>query len=149
MRAKYSVFALLPLISASLVVVPGCATLKRLPPPGLVKYEDRAKGKPVNPLIATRIKEERAQGHARFPDLAAQPQKQPTAPPESARLAGIADLKARGGALDAEVATDRAAAGAESNAAPEDVANLQARAADLRAKIDEDRLAAAADKAQN
>lgn len=132
----------------------GCTTLKRLAPPGIVKYEDLAGGKPKNPVIANRVKAVRTARDARFPDLSEQPSAAPTPMRVEERDAHLSVLAAAGSALNTQVATDRAAASAEVgegvalSGAPGLLDPLSAAAA-LKALVEADRLAAAADKAAN
>lgn len=108
MGAKASVL----LIAA--VAASGCSGgLKRFAPPGFVKYEDLAQGKPVAPSIATRIETAQAVEAGAFPDLSGQPGQTPAgiAAPERAALGDELD-DARMNLVDA-VDKDRADAAAE------------------------------------
>lgn len=102
------------LVLASVLAATGCAGgLKRLAPPGIVKYEDLEKDTPVNPVIAARVEEYKDKEAGGFPKLAEQPQKAPAgiAPPE--RVAMEEGLIALRTELTASIETDRAAAAAE------------------------------------
>ena len=67
----------LPLLAgAGVFAVTGCESgdLARFAPPGIVKYEDLAGDQPVNPDVAQRIEERRAEkGAGKFPRLAETP----------------------------------------------------------------------------
>jgi hypothetical protein len=90
----------------------GCAGgLKRLAPPGIVKYEDRAKGQAVNPAIEARIAERRAEGEeGGFPNLSEEPSKIPEGIAKPERTAMESDLLDMRDQLNEAVALDRAAA---------------------------------------
>lgn len=108
MRAKAS-YLLVALLAAA-----GCANgLERIAPPGIVKYEDRAKGQPVNPAIEARIEAYEREEAGGFPNLGEQPSITPEgiAAPERAAMEG-ALLEARD-ALNAAIAQDRSLAEAE------------------------------------
>ncbi len=92
----------------------GCAGgLKRFAPPGIVKYEDLAKGQPVSPSIAARVEAAENDGPGAFPVLSAQPGEAPAgiAAPERAAL-GDGLVAARADLLRA-IDADRATAAGE------------------------------------
>jgi hypothetical protein len=95
--------------------------LKRLAPPGIVKYEDRAKGLAVNPAIEARIEERRQEGGGGFPNLSQQPSKTPEGIAEPERAAIQTDLLALRDQLNEAVVIDRIAAEQERDATLEDV----------------------------
>jgi predicted lipoprotein len=102
------------LVLAAVLVATGCAGgLKRLAPPGIVKYEDLEKDTPVNPVIAARVEEYKDKEAGGFPKLAEQPQEPPVgiAPPE--RIAMEEGLIALRTELTASIEADRVAAAAE------------------------------------
>lgn len=101
------------LVLIAVVAAAGCSGgLKRFAPPGFVKYEDRAKGQPVSPEIAARIKTQAAGGGG-FPDLSEQPSASPAGIAAPERDALGRELAAAGASLAASVEADRAAAAAE------------------------------------
>ncbi len=115
MRAKAS-YLLIALLAAA-----GCANgLKRIAPPGIVKYEDRAKGQPVNPAIEARIEAFQKESAGGFPILGEQPSIAPegVAAPERAAMEA-ALLEARDQLNDA-IAHDRTLADAERTEALEE-----------------------------
>ncbi len=100
---------------------PGCAGgLKRLAPPGIVKYEERAKGQAVNPVIEARIAEYRKDGEGGFPVLSQQPSKTPEGIAEPERAVMQTDLLMLRDRLNDAVAFDRIAAEQERAAPLED-----------------------------
>lgn len=108
MGAKASVI----LISA--LAATGCSGgLKRFAPPGFVKYEDLAQGKPVAPSIAARIEEAQSGDAGAFPDLSAQPSSTPAGLASPERLALGDELEAAGAALVAAIEHDREIAESE------------------------------------
>lgn len=117
MSAKAALF-LAGLAAATLL--PGCARLglARFAPPGTIKYEDLAKGEPIDPAIAARIEAVKAERDPAYPDLSEQPQTRPEGMPEIEREEAIEALQRRRDALAAAIAADRAAAAAERPAAP-------------------------------
>ena len=153
MRAKQYAF-IIACAAAGSASLGGCTTMKRLAPPGFVKYEDRAKGVPVNPLIVTRVKEAQGRAPASYPNLSAQPQKQPDPPNDTAQASMRAELVAAAAALNAGAASDRAAVEGDRASAfafppgtPQP--DAAAAAAALKAAVDADRAAAAADKSKS
>ncbi len=142
MGAKhYATVGLAALIAAS----PGCSSLKRLAPPGILKYEELAGDQPVNPEIKQRIAERRREIDRRFPDLSAQPSTRPAEAPMAERDALAADLIEARDELQAAVEADRAASDAERQAGftlPGDKSDkarsLEDVAADLAAEVEKD-----------
>lgn len=93
----------------------GCSLeWSRFAPPGIVKYEDIAGEKPMNPVIEQEIAERVTDKEAKFPKLAetpaagAAPEKRPQAEID----AELAEIEQAVGELDANVAADRDAASA-------------------------------------
>lgn len=102
----------------------GCAGgLKRLAPPGIVKYEERAKGLAVNPVIKARIEQRRQEGGGGFPVLSQQPSKTPEGIAEPERAVMQTDLLVLRDQLNDAVVIDRIAAEQERAAPLEDVRN--------------------------
>lgn len=102
----------------------GCAGgLKRLAPPGIVKYEERAKGQAVNPVIEARIAERHNGGDGGFPALSRQPSKVPEGIAEPERTAMESDLLALRDELNDAVAIDRIAADQERTSPLEEARN--------------------------
>lgn len=129
------------LILCSAMVLSGCAVMKRLAPPGFVKYEEISDQKPPNPVIVQRIEEIRAQKSKGYPNLSEQPQAAPARPTESARTDELARLSARGADLRAGLARDQASMAADNAASPAP----ETEAASLAAAIAVDKAAAAAE----
>lgn len=99
---------------AALLAVAGCSGgLSRLAPPGIVKYEDRAKGEPVDAAILARIEQQRSLKGGGFPNLSQQPTKLPEGIAAPERAAMAEELIARRDLLAASVKEDRALADAE------------------------------------
>lgn len=151
MRAKE--YALLA-VGVLAVGAGGCTTLKRLAPPGFVKYEDLAGDKPKNAVIEERVKAVRTARDARFPNLSEQPAVAPTPMPAAERKLFLVDLSAAGADLAVKIEADRVAAAAdlaEGVALPGAPGLLDpiTAAATLKAAIEADKAAAAADKAAN
>jgi len=142
MGAKhYATVGLAALIAAS----PGCSSLKRLAPPGILKYEELAGDQPVNPEIKQRIAERRREIDRRFPDLSAQPSRRPAEASMAERDALAAGLIDARDELQAAVEADRAASDAERQAGftlPGDkgdkARSLEDVAADLAAEVEKD-----------
>lgn len=108
MRAKASYF-LIALLAAG-----GCANgLKRIAPPGIVKYEDRAKGQPASPEIEARIEEYNKEDAGGFPRIGEQPSKAPDGIAAPERAAMEAALLQSRDELNEAIAIDRALADAE------------------------------------
>ena len=154
MGAKQTAARTLCLLASLSLLAGGCTTMRRLAPPGFVKYEDLAKGRPPNPDMVDRIKESQSKSATRFPSLSEQPATQPVPPSAADQAVLLASLKEAGGLLNDEIAADRAAAAAEKAlgfAVGPDGAALDAAAvaAALATQIEADRAAAAADKAQD
>ena len=136
----------LPLLAgAGVFAVTGCESgdLARFAPPGIVKYEDLAGDQPVNPDVAQRIEERRAEkGAGKFPRLAETPDEEdrPEKKPRAERAAEMAALVEAGNELAEEVADDRAAAEAELER------DLSAASDELKTRIDADNAAAARER---
>jgi hypothetical protein len=93
------------------LALPGCAGLKRLAPPGVIKYEELAGDQPPSPVIKERIAARQAEvGTGGYPNLSATPSEKPAGIPKAQREAAAAEIRAVGAALDDAVAEDRAAA---------------------------------------
>lgn len=91
----------------------GCAGLKRLAPPGVLKYEELAGDQPPSPIIKERIAASKDLGTGGFPNLVETPSKKPEGIPKATRERESAELLAARDALNAAVAEDRAAAASE------------------------------------
>jgi hypothetical protein len=132
---------LLPIAAAAMCLA-GCAdAVKRFAPPGIVKYEDLAKGEPVDPAIVARIKDRRAAGDATFPNLSEQPRETPEGMAKPDRVAMEALLTERRDTANGAIAGDRVAAPADRQAP------LEEAQATLLDAIETDREAAARDRA--
>ncbi|MCB2113209.1 MAG: hypothetical protein R3C42_03125 [Parvularculaceae bacterium] len=108
MRAKVSYFLIALLASA------GCANgLKRIAPPGIVKYEDRAKGEPVSPEIEARIETHNRERAGGFPTLGEQPGRAPDGIAAPERAAMEASLLQARDELNEAISNDRRLADAE------------------------------------
>lgn len=116
MGAKHYAARCAALGLAALAFAPGCSGLKRLAPPGILKYEDLEAGQPPNPVIQERIAARRASVDQRFPNLSDQPSQRPEEMTEAARQATAAALAEARDALAEAVAQDRAASDAERSA---------------------------------
>ncbi|MCB2097764.1 MAG: hypothetical protein AB7F91_15710 [Parvularculaceae bacterium] len=102
---------------AAILAAGGCAGgLKRIAPPGIVKYEDRAKGQPVSPAIEARIDAYQTEEAGGFPKLGEQPSIVPDGIASPERAAMQETLLGARDALNAAVEVDRAAALAERGA---------------------------------
>ncbi len=105
-----------PYAAALLIVwlaLPGCAGLKRLAPPGVIKYENLAGDDPPSPAIKERIAARQNAGAGGFPNLAETPSKKPDGVPKSAREKEMEELLAARDALARAVANDQAASAVE------------------------------------
>jgi len=102
-------------ILAIAALATGCSSgaIKRFAPPGIVKYEDRAKGEPTNPAIVERIEAQKDLPGGGFPKLSEQPTKLPEGIAKPERDAMTADLLEQRDALNAAMTEDRALADAE------------------------------------
>lgn len=101
------------LLASAALALPGCAGgLKRFAPPGIVKYEDLAKGQPVNPAIAARI-DAQADEAGGFPNLSEQPNAAPEGIAGPERTAMEEALLAERDALNLAIGNDQALASAE------------------------------------
>lgn len=136
----------MPLLAgAGVFAVTACESgdLARFAPPGIVKYEDLAGDQPVNPAVAQRIEERRAEkGAGKFPRLAETPDKKdrPKKKRSAERSAEIGQLVEARNELADEVAGDRAAAEAELER------DLSAESDELKTRIDADSAAAARER---
>ena len=149
MRAKHYALAALAVLT---VGAGGCTTLKRLAPPGFVKYEDLAGDKPKNPVIQERVKAVKAARDAQFPNLSEQPAVAPTPMPVAERDIYLTSLKTAGAGLNEQIEADRAAAAIELSesvtvAGVPGLFDLVSAGAALKAAVEADKAAAAADKA--
>ena len=137
--------AVLALSLPGFAALQGCADtqLMRFAPPGIIKYEEIAGDQPVNPQVAERIAERRAEtGGAKFPNLAQAPDEgdrpamRPTAELQAEKdaLAGARDD------LADDIAGDR-------TVAEEELADDLAGARDaLESDIERDNVEAAAER---
>lgn len=132
-------------LAALIAAAPACTSLKRLAPPGILKYEEIAGDQPVHPEIKERIAERRREIDRRFPDMSEQPSKRPAEAPAAEREAIAAELIEARDELQAAVEADRAAADSERQAVfilPGDkggeARTLEEVAADLAAKVEKD-----------
>ncbi len=142
-------------LAALLALAPACTSLKRLAPPGILKYEELAGDQPVNPEIKERIAERRREIDQRFPNLSEQPSQRPAEAPLAEREALIEELTAARDGLQAAVEEDRAASGAERRASfilPGDKSDkaraLEDVAADLAAEVEKDEAVARRERRQ-
>jgi hypothetical protein len=117
--------------------------LARFAPPGIVKYEDLAGDQPQNPNVAARIAERRAErGGGEFPNLSQTPgAKQRPKPLPAAQVdAQKSELTTARDNLSGAVASDRAAADAETEA------DLSAESDALKQRVEVDSAAAAQER---
>lgn len=97
----------------------GCTGgLQRLAPPGIVKYEDRAKGVPINPQISERMEASKDAPGGGFPNLSEQPTDLPEGVAKPERDAMLAEMLQTRDALAAAVEADRLMATAEREGDP-------------------------------
>lgn len=109
MRAKAYLLAATAAFAAT-----SCASgLKRIAPPGIVKYEDRAKGQPVSPAIEARIETYQKEEAGGFPILGEQPSLAPAGIAAPERAAMEQALLAERDRVNEAVAADRLLAAAE------------------------------------
>ena len=103
------------ILAIAAIAAAGCSSgsLKRFAPPGVVKYEDRAKGQAPSPVIVERIEAQKDLPGGGFPNLSEQPTKLPEGIAKPERDAMTADLLAQRDALNAAMTEDRALAEAE------------------------------------
>lgn len=132
-------------LAALMVAASGCSGLKRLAPPGILKYEDIAGDQPPHPEIVKRIAERRSEIDQRFPNLSEQPSQRPAEMPEAQREELAASLREARDELQAAVEEDRAASEGERQAKfilPGDKADagrdLKDVAADLASEVEHD-----------
>ena len=104
-----------------LTVLCGCTTIKRLAPPGVIKYEDLAKDIPPSPEIQARIKDRREEQPPKFPVLSRQPSEIPDPIDGIERSSQINELLYRREELSAASEQDRLAIEAEREAAIEEL----------------------------
>jgi len=104
------------LIGALAMCAAGCAGIERFAPPGIVKYEDLAKGQPMNDQIKARVAEARSEKPATFPNLSKAPRAAPATLPEDEQAEREAALKGMQESLSTAVAADRGAIGADGGA---------------------------------
>ena len=103
MRAKAYLLAATAAFAAT-----SCASgLKRIAPPGIVKYEDRAKGQPVSPAIEARIETYQKEEAGGFPILGEQPSLAPAGIAAPERAAMEQALLAERDRVNEAVAADR------------------------------------------
>lgn len=108
------------LLAIAMLAAAGCSGgLKRFAPPGIVKYEELAKGQPVNPAIAARIEAYQDESAGGFPNLSEQPQKTPEGIAAPERSAMEAALLAERDALNEAIEADKQLAAAERDASIE------------------------------
>ena len=75
MRAKYLKYFWMVAVGLGMsLLLSACATknLRRFAPPGIIKYEDLAKGEAIDPAIASRAKQVREKKDKSFPKLSEQ-----------------------------------------------------------------------------
>lgn len=128
-----------------LLALTGCESgdLARFAPPGIVKYEDLAGDQEVNPAVAERVAERRAEeGAGRFPNLSLTPGKsdRPMKKPADEVAAETDMLVDARTALAEDVASDRASAEDELGR------DLSAEGEALKARLDADSAAAARER---
>ena len=135
---------------AAIFAAAGCANseLARFAPPGLVKYEDIAGDQPINPAVAERVAERKAEPDTgKFPRLSEtpgkdqRPKKRPTAQVEKE----MNDLAEARETVETELARDRAEAAAEAD----EGFSLPERRDALKSQVDEDTAAAASERREN
>lgn len=101
-------------VSATSLLLGGCAGgLKQLAPPGILKYEDLAKGEPIDPQIKARIDARQADTAGGYPVLAEQPDYLPEGIAKPERDAMAENLIEERDALNQAVADDRILASME------------------------------------
>ena len=111
MRVKFLLLGV-----AGIVLLGGCETVKRLAPPGFVKYEDLAKDTPPNPTIEAKIDDREFGEDSRFPNLSNAPNSPPSAIDPQTREATTENLIAERERLQNALSADRKAAEAEARA---------------------------------
>lgn len=115
--------------------------LARFAPPGVIKYEDIAGDQPVNPAVAERIAERRAEPDSgKFPRLADTPDKsdRPQKRPQDEVEREMQELATMGEAIEKSLAEDRA----QAEAAAEEGRALPERRDALKSTLDKDAAAA-------
>ncbi len=139
-----------PLPIAGLVAffaLAACANtdLARFAPPGIVKYEDLAGDQPINPAVAARVEERKAEtGTGRFPKLAETPGKKDRPRPNPAdQVSG--EMDALDGARDAADAA-MSEARAEILEEESEILSLRERRAETEMIMDADAEAAARER---
>lgn len=101
------------ILCLALLAAPGCSGLARFAPPGILKYEDLAKGQPQSPVIKDRIAEAKKEDREGFPNLSETPSIAPAAMPEAEREKAVAALKTERASVAEQIAADRAAVEAD------------------------------------
>ena len=117
----------------------GCSSedLKRVAPPGFIRYEDLAKGEPISPALKSKMEEVAADKNVDYPVLHEQPDARPRVH-DDATVKVIEDaLLARREALQAQI--DKA----RRNADAERAEDLEAMKAALQIEVEADKSAAA------
>ncbi|MEZ5895922.1 MAG: hypothetical protein R3C51_05910 [Parvularculaceae bacterium] len=134
---------ILAAVTATGLLLGGCSGgLKQLAPPGILKYEDLAKGEPVDPQIKARIDAQQSDEASGYPVLADQPDFLPEGIAKPERQAMADNLIEQRNALNDAVAEDRIAASAERDG------DLSAERSALDAKVQTDDAAAKAERKQ-
>ena len=134
---------ILAALTATGLMLGGCSGgLKQLAPPGILKYEDLAKGEPVDPQIKARIDAHQADESSIYPVLAEQPDFLPEGIAKPEREAMAENLIEQRNALNDAVAEDRIAASSERDG------DLSAERSALGEKVQKDDAAAKAERKQ-
>ena len=135
---------ILAALTATGLMLGGCSGgLKQLAPPGILKYEDLAKGEPVDPQIKARIDAQEQNDDAKvYPVLAEQPDFLPEGIAKPEREAMAENLIEERNALNDAVAEDRIAASSERDG------DLSAERSALGEKVQKDDAAAKAERKQ-
>lgn len=130
------------LIGAIAMGAAGCAGIERFAPPGIVKYEDLAKGQPMNERIKARVVEANTAEPARYPNLSQAPQAAPetlSAEEQAALEAALKEMRAALGSATAAVTVSLGEgddAGAEALMAVRDALKAKVEADDAAARTE-------------
>jgi len=135
--AKRTRFGRTAIIGALAMGASGCAGIERFAPPGIVKYEDLAKGQPMNEQIKARVAGADA-GKSAFPNLSKTPQAAPETLPADEQTELKAILKEARSTLNNAATADRAAIdeddGGQGLIAARDALKVLVEADDARAR---------------
>jgi hypothetical protein len=135
-------------VFAAALLVMGCSSdqLRRLAPPGILKYEELASEKPPNPVIEEEIAQRKDDVKTRFPNLSTAPSRNdlPAERPQGELKAEMDALTSARDTLSGEVTQDRAAVDEERAAA----GNIIAAGDQLAEQVSEDETAVNDERAE-